>query len=329
MSRYPWLQEAWQDLISRAKQQRIPHALLLLGPSGLGKIHFAESFAKFSLCKHNASLEEACGDCVSCHLWRAGNHPDILMVASLEKSKQITIDQVREIHQFLSLTAHLGNQKMVIINSAHLMNRAAANSLLKSLEEPPADTLILLTTHRPSALLATVRSRCQPLTFALPGGDLAQSWLQQQLLDKTASECQVLLALANGAPLVALAFVQQQIFQQRDAFFNALFDLQGHKSSVIETAQVALKIGLEGSLYWMSSGVIDLVRLKFSPQPPMINNPDFIEPLRTIARQCSVQALLNVYQKLMSAQACQTSNPNPLLLIEDVLLSFAAIRDPS
>jgi len=329
MSLYPWLQNEWQDLISRAKQQRLPHGLLLLGPEGLGKMNFAENFAKFSLCKHSASLEQACGDCVSCHLWDVGNHPDILIVRPLEKSKHITIDQVRGIHQFLTLTPHLGKQKIVIVSPAHLMNRAAANSLLKSLEEPPADTLILLSTHKPSALLPTVRSRCQPLTFVLPRGDLFQSWLQQQLPEKTASECQVLLALANGAPLVALAFVQQEIFQQREAFFNALIDLRGHKSSVIDTAQVALKIGLEGSLYWMSSWVIDLVRLKFAPQPPMINNPDLIEPLRTIARQCSVQALLQVYQKLISAQACQASNPNPLLLIEDVLLSFAAIGNHS
>jgi len=126
---------------------------------------------------------------------------------------------------------------------------------------------------------------------------------------------------------VALTFAEQEIFQQRAAFFNALIDLRGHQSSVIDTAQVALKIGLEGSLYWMSSWVIDLVRLKFASQPPMINNPDLIEPLRTIARQCSVQALLNVYQKLISAQAYQASNPNALLLIEDVLLSFAAIGD--
>jgi len=173
----PWLVSTFADLQQRRAQGRLAHALMFVGPAGIGKHQLAERFAQSLLCAQPHADGQPCGHCHACSLYAAGTHPDLFRLSPEEDSKNIRIDQIRALIEGMSLSSHYGRHKVVILNPADAMNIAAANALLKTLEEPPADTILLLVTDRPSFLPATIRSRCQTLRLALPARDEAQAWL--------------------------------------------------------------------------------------------------------------------------------------------------------
>ncbi|MBI5040490.1 MAG: DNA polymerase III subunit delta', partial [Gammaproteobacteria bacterium] len=155
-SPYPWQDTEWAQLRARAAQRRLPHALLVTGPAGVGKCDFADAFARSLLCKHPAGDGSACGNCEACHLVRAGTHPDYLTVTFIEDKTQIGIDQIRELCRALALKSHAGGYKIAIVTPAERMTVEAANSLLKTLEEPTDNTLLMLVTEQPARLPATI-----------------------------------------------------------------------------------------------------------------------------------------------------------------------------
>ncbi|TPW18263.1 MAG: DNA polymerase III subunit delta', partial [Halothiobacillaceae bacterium] len=164
----PWHTALWQHLQERRHEGRLPHALLLTGPVGVGKNRFAVRFSQALLCEQPHAAGEACGQCRSCLWHQAGSHPDALEITLEEESKTIGVEQIRQVGHFLQLTRQQGLHKVVRITPAERMTMSAANGLLKSLEEPAAGAVILLITSRLSALSATIRSRCQRLEFTLP-----------------------------------------------------------------------------------------------------------------------------------------------------------------
>ena len=169
---YPWQQPLWQQLAGRSQHA---HAYLLHGPSGIGKRALAERLMAYLLCQSPSGLD-ACGNCKSCHLLAAGTHPDNFVLEPEEADKPIKVDQVRELVDFVVQTAQLGGRKVVLLEPAEAMNLNAANALLKSLEEPPANTLFFLMAHSPGRLLPTIRSRCRILRLrALDDADLTRA----------------------------------------------------------------------------------------------------------------------------------------------------------
>ena len=177
----PWQQEQWRNVMERLRAASLPHAILLAGPGGLGKNRFAALLAQTLLCETGAATGRACGHCRSCLLYAADSHPDRRIVAPLEAGKAIVVDQVREAGRYLTQTSQYGGYKTLIITPADQMNVNAANSLLKTLEEPAAWSLILLVSDRPGRLPATVLSRCQRLNFTAPESRQAQQWLVEQI----------------------------------------------------------------------------------------------------------------------------------------------------
>ena len=149
----PWQHTRWQEMLARRANGRLPHALLLCGLRGVGKQHFAARFAQALLCEQPASDGQACQACRSCLLFRAGTHPDYWPVTPAEEGKSILIDQIRELNASLVFTSHAGGYKIAALWPADRMNSAAANALLKTLEEPSANTLLMLITSRPAFLL--------------------------------------------------------------------------------------------------------------------------------------------------------------------------------
>jgi DNA polymerase-3 subunit delta' len=199
----PWQTEQWQRLNSASRSDRLGHALLFVGRSGLGKLIFARAFAKAALCEDRAR-DRACGNCRACVLLAAGNHPDFREVAPEEEGKAITVDQIRDLNSYFSLTSHYQRGKLALISPADSMNRAAANALLKRLEEPPAGALLMLVADRADSLPATVQSRCHRLNFDSFDPAAARGWLVEQLPDAISEDIDALLAQASGAPLRAL-----------------------------------------------------------------------------------------------------------------------------
>lgn len=174
---YPWQEPLWQQLASRPRHA---HAYLLHGPAGIGKRDLAERLMARLLCQQPAGLE-ACGQCKACHLLAAGTHPDVFVLEPEEADKAIKVDQVRELVSFVVQTAQLGGRKVVLLEPVEAMNLNSANALLKSLEEPSGDTVLLLVSHQPSRLLPTVKSRCVQQVCPLPSLQQSLAWLAQAL----------------------------------------------------------------------------------------------------------------------------------------------------
>ena len=148
---YPWQAALWQQLASRKQHA---HAYLLHGPAGIGKRALAERLRALLLCHAPVGLE-ACGQCKGCHLLAAGTHPDDFVLEPEEVDKAIRVDQVRELVSFVVQTAQLGGRKVVLLEPVEAMNLNAANALLKSLEEPSGNTVLLLVSHQPLLLAVT------------------------------------------------------------------------------------------------------------------------------------------------------------------------------
>ncbi len=187
MSLAPWHDAVWQGLQQRLQRDELPHAILLAGAEGLGKRDLAAHLAAAALCS-NRRAGEACGACRSCQLLHSGTHPD-LHALNLELNtqgnlrKEIVVSQVREMSRTLSMTSQLGGRQVAVIDPADLMNHQAANALLKTLEEPARDTIMVLVADQPWRLPATVRSRCQLFTVHRPARDLALRWLQEHAVE--------------------------------------------------------------------------------------------------------------------------------------------------
>ena len=201
----PWHAAAMQRLSSAWRQQRWPHALLIYGADGLGKRLLAEAVAQSVLCDKTRDELIACGNCASCKLLAARTHPDLMFISPLEDKQQIAIDQIREACASLALTSYRDGYKVVIVEPAHQMTIGAANSLLKTLEEPSSRTMLILLTSRPSGLPATIRSRCQQLAIRAPAERDGLAWLASAADTPVAPE---VLRFAHGAPLRALALAR-------------------------------------------------------------------------------------------------------------------------
>lgn len=222
----PWLDEPLARLLAAA---RAHHALLLHGPSGVGQFELATTLAQAWLCEADDDAgRRPCGRCAACRLVQSRGHPDLLVVlpemlqsalgwspgdedegseGSRERKpkKDIVVEQVRRVVAFAQLSASRGRGKVVLIHPAERMNGIAANTLLKTLEEPPGDARFVLATGAPQALLPTIRSRCQPHLLPAPPAGIAAAWLAGQGIDRP----EVLLAGTGGRPLEARAWAAE------------------------------------------------------------------------------------------------------------------------
>ena len=165
----PWHRDITEGIASLDQQKQLPHAIMLSGGKGLGAGQLAEDLAALILCMRPVD-HRACGECKACHLFAAGSHNDFVRLCPEEEGKLIKVDAVREMVEFITESSMRGGHKVAIINPVESMNINGANALLKTLEEPTPRTLIILVTHQPGAILATIRSRCQAIPVAVPSG---------------------------------------------------------------------------------------------------------------------------------------------------------------
>lgn len=321
----PWHTSHWQYFAQARHHNRLPHALLLCGPKGMGKRLFAQQMANSLLCERPLASWQACGQCQSCHLFTVGNHPDVITIQPPETGKQIPIDAIRGLLEFCTLTTHYARYQVVIIEPAEAMNRNAANSLLKLLEEPPAKTVLLLVSQQPLALLATIRSRCQRVDFSHPTVAVTQAWLQSKI--PPSLDTRLLLKLTAGAPLAALALVESEGMAQRQALFNSIIQLLYKRDDPIRIAEQWHKWDLTQVLTWSLSWTLDLIRLATCEQPPDLSNPDYREPLHQLAKNLNCRRLFAIldlqrttYQLMMS-----TTNVRPQGLLENLAIAWTEL----
>lgn len=210
----PWLASYQQQLAELVTRAKLAHGLLLTGPQGIGKQYLAEHLAALLLCPVS---NKPCGQCKSCLLRQAGNHPDLLVIDSSNAS--IGVDAIRQLGQFMAGRAQQQTNKVVLLAEADKLTEAAANALLKTLEEPPQHSFMILHSARPDTLGPTLISRCQRWHIAAQYDDSAQQWLQAQT-NRVVPD--FLLEYCAGAPLKALAMLESGEAEHIQLSFNAL-----------------------------------------------------------------------------------------------------------
>lgn len=321
----PWAKPLWQRLVAQHQQATLPHAILLSGHTGIGKSEFAQAFAHFLLC-HRPSMGKPCGVCRSCELLSSATHPDLVYLHPEEPGKPIKVDQVRELLNFLHTTAQQGGYRVVVMEPAESMNLSAANALLKSLEEPGDNTLLLLVSHMPGQLMPTIRSRCQQITFPFPNQDQAVEWLVTEL-DQTPERVHQLLSISQGAPLKAKQLFQQDLLSLRSLFMTCLADLLKARKSALEVAEKLYKEELLCLLDWLHSLVVDLVRLQADPETHSISNKDMIKMLTAVAHRASPGAVFDLLDQIQTERIhlLQRLNPNKQLSLETLLLRWVRL----
>ena len=233
-----WCQPQWSVLVERAANGTLPHALLLCGPSGLGKRALAEAFVRARLCESPRD-GHACGTCRTCKLLAAGTHPDRMRV-TLEANpktgvmrREIVIDQIRELSAQLAMSSQLGSWQVAMIDPADAMNVAALNALLKTLEEPTDATLMVLVSDQPWQLSATIRSRCQRLEFANPPPAAALEWLST----RGVVHPEAVLSAAGGNPGQAWRLAEQGRMQRRQEVARDLLALAAGRARAREVGK--------------------------------------------------------------------------------------------
>jgi len=322
---YSWQTEVWQRLSER--RSGLPHALLIQGRPGLGKTHLARVFAQSLLCERPQDGEWACGACVACGWFEQGNHPDYRQVqpealdegsredaASGEgaaASRQIRIDQVRELQPFLRIGTHRGGLRIAVIRPAEAMNAATANALLKSLEEPPEHTLLLLVSSDSQRLLPTVRSRCQTVTVAPADAHTAAVWLRAQgVADPEGSA-----SFSGNAPLAALE--QAGLAELRGRLTELLADPE---LDPVRGAEPFVAAPLSEVVIWLQKWVYDLLRMRSGAAPRY--HPGESARLARLARPLDPIAVARFARKVAEARALALHPLNPRLMLEDLLIQY-------
>ncbi len=257
----PWQEAPWRRLMERKAAGRFPHALLIAGPAGIGKGAFVAALAGALLCEDSDGA--ACGRCAGCRQLAGGAHPDYSLWEPEEDAVTLKIHQIREMNQTIFLTRSRGPYKVCVVNPADAMTPAAADSLLKTLEEPPPLTVLLLVSHRTSQLSATIRSRCQVVRLAPCYGEPAIGWLGSQGMDTAAATS--LLGITGGTPLRALALAGEGAMEEGGRVAAEVRDLCRGAADPATVAQRWCKAGLEVVLPWLQGAVQDAIRELFDP----------------------------------------------------------------
>ncbi len=310
----PWHSEVWAGLEARLKAGRLPHAVLFGGPPGIGKMRLALRLAAAILCG-GAATARPCGRCDACRWVAQEEHPDLILCQPETGKAVIRIDAVRGLIDELALAAHRGLAKVALLAPAEAMNVHAANSLLKTLEEPPPGTHLILVSHQPGRLPATVRSRCQRLPLSPPPRETARRWLHEQGVPESATEA--LLARAGGAPLRALSWSGEGAREAWQALWTALEQVARQPAEAMAVAEAwAQAEDLEDRLQWWGQGLCLLRRRQVgdeaAPLPPVLARMTALDPLR----------LHRFAQRLEALRGQLTTALNLSLQLADVLLQW-------
>jgi len=327
----PW-QRAW--LVERLRaRDRMHHALLIAGPAGLGKKALALHYAQALLCESPRDDGLACGACAGCGYAAARTHPD-LRVLDLwdfdEKDEawapvgEIRIARVRSLIEMTQSSAHRAGRRVAVIAPAERMNPEASNALLKTLEEPPAGAMLVLTSDQPGRLLPTVASRCLRVAAPRPAAAEAAAWLESQgIVDAGA-----LLAEAGGAPLAALALAETGGRAERDAWYDALSDPRRLAPIALgaridaagkDERRTRLAAALDALVAWTA----DLARVAAGAPPQRL--PGRAAALATLAPRVARIALCR-YHRAVLIQRARIAHPlQPRLVAEALVADYRTL----
>jgi len=308
---------------------RLPHALLVHGREGVGQFELAMAFAQFLLCEKPAPGGRACERCSACTWFGQGNHPDFRLLQpesmaadeesetaadSKKKSDQIRIEQVRDLQRFLAVGTHRGGLRVIVLHPADAMNVSTQNAVLKSLEEPPPDTLFLLVTSFPHRLRPTIRSRCQGIAVPIPDRDQAARWLKDQRIENPES----LLALAGGAPLSAMRLSETEPVRRR-----LIAQLGEPRFDPVAVTEHCLGAEPGEVVAWLQRWVYDLLSLRLTGRLRYHLADE--QGVRATAARCDPARAVALLHRLAKARSLAQHPLNPRLFFEDLLIQYHAL----
>ncbi len=337
MKIYPWQHEQWQRIRAAYDSERFPHALLLSGPYGIGLGQFARTLAAALLCDAFDVDGADESDSRDWQLFLSANHPDYCLLEPEEEGKQIKVDQVRELISFMQFTSQYGRKKIGIIEPADNMNHSATNGLLKTLEEPPSDSLLILVCNQPSLLPITIRSRCQTIHFSSYNDSETLTWIESKL-KKTGQKNinlegidqeNIKLALGlTGAPLSAIEFLEADHLAERDKLLDDLTSLQQGKVDPLVVAGRWNKDGADHTVQCLQSFFLDMLRLKIMQLPPKLLNKDLSQNLRQQIKRLDLFELLGCCELLGQIRRYLNSNIsyNTQGLLEEFVLHWQGLK---
>ena len=314
----PWLAQPRALLAAAADQDRVAHALLLQDAPGAGGGLLARWLARRLLC--TAAAPRPCGRCSACQAVAGERHPDLLLLRPPEDSQQIRIEQVRELSTQLGLASHQGGYKVALIEPADAMNRFAANALLKTLEEPPARTVLMLVTHQPSRLPATVLSRCQRVRIRAPARPEALAWLARA---RGAGEWEAVLEVVGNAPLLAAALEPQQVAQLRAQVHAGLAELMAGRGDAAALADGWARSELPLRLNCFENWLTERIRERLGAGTYSVEMRGGTRPVAADPVS-NPQALFELLDRLRAFKAAATTPINRSLGLESLLRSLRA-----
>ncbi len=322
---YPWQLADWRRL--QELRERLPHGVLIKGGKGIGKLDMAKRFAQSLLCQSVRGDGSACDGCPSCHWFSQGSHPDFRLIepdaisqegeeseSGKKPSKEISVEQIRALADFVGMSAHQGGKRIVIIHPAEAMNGNAANALLKSLEEPPTGLIFLLISHKPQQLLPTILSRCLSFTVAAPDHQAAVAWLKTQ----DVKEAELALATSGYAPLLAVNAESQTGSEARDKLLRALSQSDG--IDAFGLAESLQKTELVLIVQWLQQWSYDLISMRLAGKVRYF--PAQREALKKQAAALPPLALAALQKNLLEAKRESRHTLNPKLFLENLFISY-------
>lgn len=339
---FPWHEAAWSQL--QSLRDRLPHAILFHGPAGIGKTVFAQHFAQALLCEKPDAAGHACGQCGSCGWFAQYSHPDFRRVrpevldeeegggseedeeagdtkksakSAKAPSKDIRIDQIRALADFMNISTHRQGKRVILLYPAEALNGASANALLKTLEEPPPNTVFLLVSNSLDRLLPTILSRCRKFALTQPPFDQALVWLKAQGV----SDAEDWLAEQGGAPLAAQELAESASRETMEEFLQHL--ARPGTEGALKTAERMLKTAPAQQVEWLQRWLYDLFSIKLSGK--IRYYPRYQKQLLTLSAQVEVPALLKAIKDMGERRAVAEHPLSPKLFIEDMLLDYSRL----
>jgi DNA polymerase-3 subunit delta' len=338
---YPWQQGAWEQL--QHMRARLPHAILFHGAAGTGKTGFIEAFAQALLCENVRPDGHACGECASCGWFVQHNHPDYRRVrpealeddpaaaegeeadgdkkrAGKTPSKEIKIEQIRQLADFMNISTHRQGLRVVVLYPAEALNVPASNALLKTLEEPPPGTVFLLASNSLDRLLPTILSRCRKFALPMPGHAEALAWLREQGVQDADSW----LREQGGAPLLALEHAEAGSREELDVLLHLL--ARPSPDGALKTAEKLSKAPLASLVAWEQRWLYDVLSFKMSGQVRYY--PRYQKELAALAGSVHTANLLKAIKGANERRAVAEHPLSPKLFVEDMLLEYTACCTP-
>lgn len=325
---YPWQTHIWERLAQSG--QRLPHAILLHGRAGIGKYDFACSFSQSLLCLNKAPNGSACKACPSCNWFNDESHPDFRLLSpeqeaeaddaapskKTKKKTQISVAQIRDLSDFLSLSSHQSSgMRIVLLHPAETLNIASANALLKMLEEPAPGVIFILVAHQLQRLLPTIISRCQKINMPVPSELQALSWLEQQGVKNAKQQ----LAYLEGSPIKV--FAEQIQFDQLSEIWRHL--ALGAKLEPYVLAPLLIANSAEAGVITVQKWLYDMVAVKLGQQARY--HLQHIDALQALADRVNLSRLLDMHKKLNELRKLASHPLNHDLQMEGLLLDYTKL----